>query len=185
SGRPARTRVASWRVSSDRSVADTPPPRPREKPRPPFFSSCTSVTLTGSSFCSRSRLRTWRGVSPSMTPRRSLPEASSAVYSNAPTATGSVLARHAQHFLDGGAAGQDLGTPVVADRGREGAGVALHLVLGRAVVDHGAQVVVHQHQLVDAHAAAVAAGIARALAGPVDGWCRCVRRDVQQPPLVV
>src|SRR5690606_7999373 len=99
-------------------------------------SSWTSVTCTGSRRWSRSWLRTWRAVSPSMTPRRSLPAASSAVYSKAPMlGARSVLAGHAQDFFDRGAAAQDLGPSVITDRRGEGARIALQLVLGGFVMD--------------------------------------------------
>src|SRR5579863_89718 len=83
SGSPARTRVASWRVKRVRSAVDTRLRRLKERWRLASFCA-TSLTATGRSCCSRKSCRMWRGVSPSRMPVRSLPPASSAVYSNAP-----------------------------------------------------------------------------------------------------
>ena len=74
---PARDNVASWRVMSARSSADRPRLRAKRCRRTARLPSI-SVTATGISSRSRSRLRTWRGVSPSSTPLRSLPSASTA-----------------------------------------------------------------------------------------------------------
>src|SRR5882762_664037 len=153
-GSPARASVASCRVNSARSPGDTRRARLKERWRLASFSA-TSVTETGSSCCSRSCWRIWRGVSPSRMPLRSRPPASRAVYSNAPN---SILARDAQYFLDGGFAAQHPGAAVVADRGRGDARVAVDLLLRDAVVNHGAHGVIDDDQLVDARAAAIAAG---------------------------
>src|ERR1700731_1019218 len=162
SGSPARASVASCRVNSARSPGDTRRTRLKERWRLASFCA-TSVTETGSSCCSRSCWRIWRGVSPSRMPLRSRPPASRAVYSNAPN---SILARDAQYFLDGGFAAQHLDAAVVADRGRGGPRVALDLLLRGAVVDHGAHGVVGHDELVDARAAAIGAGGVASRAAP-------------------
>src|SRR5579863_10161986 len=155
SGRPARTRVASWRVKSERSAGATRRTKLNDRWR--FASFCaTSLTVTGRSCRSLSSWRMWRGVSPSRTPLRSLPALSSAMYSKAPMARRqcSIFPGDPQHFLDGRLAAEDSGAPVVADgRGRE-AGMALELLLAHSVVDHRAHAVVHHDQLVDPRAAA-------------------------------
>src|SRR5215471_15094185 len=167
SGSPARTRVASCRVNSARSAADTRRAKLNERWR--FASFCaTSATVTGSSCCSRSSWRMCRGVSPSRIPLRSLPAASSAVYSNAPIFKlaesrlrrfqPSILARDAQHFLDGRLATQHACSAIVADRRCAETGVTLDLLLGYPIVDHGAHGVIDDDQLVDSGSAAVAAG---------------------------
>ena len=53
----------------------------------------------------------------------------------------------------------------------------------RAVVDHGAHVVIDHDQLVDAAAAAIA--IVRRVSRPVQGRRGGIGLQVQQPPLVV
>src|SRR4051812_4439349 len=164
SGRPALTSVASWRVNSERSEAEMP--RRSWKPRCRLVSPClTSATVTGSSCRSRRICRTCLMVSPSTRPFCSRPAVSSAVYSKAPISDQarrpSILARHAQDFLERGLAAQHLVEPVIADRRRHGARVFLECVLGRAIVDHGAHLVVDHHHFVDAGTAAeTGAGIA-------------------------
>ncbi len=91
SGSEDLTSVASWRVTSERSDALNPRWNLNENRRaepPPAVAACfcsptTSVTETGSSACSRSNCRTWRAVSPSRTPLRSRPPASTATYRKA------------------------------------------------------------------------------------------------------
>src|SRR5205823_14927835 len=70
----------------------------------------------------------------------------------------SIFARDTQHFLDRGLAAQHLGAAVGADRGRAEPRVALDLLLRDTVVNHGAHGVIDHDQLVDARAAAIAAG---------------------------
>src|SRR4051812_32250537 len=118
-----------------------------------------------------------------MTPLRSRPPVSSAVYSNAPIYPSrtmvmlsrrnrascrrkwwrglervvtrrffpihSVFARHAQHFLDRGLALQHLGAPVVADGRCQGTCIALELMLARTIMDHGAELVVDDDELIN------------------------------------
>src|SRR5947207_1562257 len=69
----------------------------------------------------------------------------------------SVFARDTQHFLDRGLAPQHLDAAVVADRGRAEARVAVELLLGDAVVDHGAHGVIDHDELVDPGSAPIAA----------------------------
>src|ERR1700730_1268101 len=165
-------------MNSARSARDT---RARLKERWRLASfSATSVTETGSSCCSRSCWRIWRGVSPARMPLRSRPPASRAFYSNAPN---SILARDAQYFLDGGFAAQHLDAAVVADRGRGGPRVALDLLLRGAVVDHGAHGVVGHDQLVDARAAAIAAGGVTSRSIQRGGGLVCLQ--VEEAPLVL
>src|SRR5690242_10527578 len=179
SGSAARTSVASWRVKSARSVGETR--RIRLKERWALASLwATSATVTGSSCCSRSSWRMWRGVSPSRMPLRSLPAASRAVYSNAPK---SILARDPQDFLEGRIAAQHAGAAVVADGGRAEARMALDLVLRLAVVDHVAHRIVDHDELVDAGAAAIAAG--RVAARPVERGGGVAGTEVEQPPLAL
>src|SRR4029077_13180436 len=155
SGSPARTRVASWRVNSARSVEDTRRMKLKERWR--LASRCaTSPTLTGSSCCSRSSWRMWRGVSPSRMPLRSWPAASRATYSKAPKP--SVLARYAQYFLERRFTAQHARAAVVADRGGGEACVPLDLLLRGAVMNHGAHRVIDHDELVDARAPAIAPG---------------------------
>src|SRR5580692_7816767 len=180
SGRPALTRVASCRVNSARSVAETR--RAREKLRFLDFScSETAVTVTGSSCRSRSNWRTCRGVSPSRIPLLSRPTVSTAVYSNAPM-NRLVLARDAQDFLQRRLSAQDPRPTVVADRRGEGAGMAFQVLLGRTVVNHGPHLVIDHDQFVDARAATIAAVT---VPGPVQGRRGRIGLQVQQPSLVV
>src|SRR5258707_10040518 len=101
----------------------------------------------GSRCFSRSSCRTCFGVSPSIRPLRSRPCASSAVYSNAPI--GSILASNAQDFLERGFALHDFPAAVVADAGTRRAGVALEILFGRAVVNHGPHMVIDRNQLIN------------------------------------
>src|SRR5580704_4454782 len=152
SGSPAFTSVASCRVNKARCVAETR--RAREKLRFCDFScSDTALTVTGSNWRSRSSWRTWRAVSPSRMPRLSRPPGSTAVYSKAPMPQ-LVLARDTQDFLQRRLAAQHPGTTVIADGGGQDAGVALQVLFRRAVVNHGAHVVIDHDQFVDAAAAA-------------------------------
>src|SRR5881275_3310713 len=218
-GRPARASVASCRVNSARSAAETRRARLKVRCRRASFLA-TSVTETGSRCCSRSSWRMWRGVSPSRMPLRSRPPLSRAVYSNAPMvelaesrlrrfqrryasaaldpgakgvafappgqvagAAASVFARDTQHFLDRGLAPQHLDAAVIADRGRAEARMAVELLLGDAVVDHGAHGVIDHDELVDPGSAPIAA--AAVASGPVKRRRRLVRRQVEEPPLVL
>src|ERR1044072_1511344 len=149
SGRPECTSVAIWRVSSERSAAEMPRRNVYCLPSRRVSVCSTSLTESGSRLWSRSIWRTARAVSPSRTPLRSRPVASTAVYSNAPNAE-LILARHAQHFFDRRRAGHDLRTAVVANTGGQSARVLVELVLAGAVVNHRTHGVVDQHQLVNA-----------------------------------
>src|SRR5688572_12985236 len=189
SGSPAFTSVASCRVSSDRSPAEIP--RRNVKLRSRLASPClTSATVTGSSWRSRSSWRTCLTVSPSTTPFCSRPAVSRAVYSKAPIVAQeeggqglySVLARDAQDFFDGGFTAQHAHQAVVADRGRHGACVALELMLGGFVVNHGAHLVIDDHELVDAGASAESVA---ARPGPVKRGRGFVGLQAQQPAFVV
>src|SRR5262249_39830792 len=150
--------------------------------------------------------RMCRGVSPSRIPLRSLPAVSSAVYSNAPIlnwlkvacgafsgsfvqrksqtwqAISSILARDAQHFLDGRLATQHACSAIVGDRRCAETGVALDLLLGSPIVDHGAHGVIDDDQLVDSRSAAVAAGAVASRTIKRRGGL--IGPQVQQPPLV-
>src|SRR5476651_318936 len=75
-----------------------------------------------------------------------------------------VLARDAQDFLHGRLAAQNFPAAVVADRGRQRACVALEVVFGGTVMNHGAHLVIHHDKFVDAGASAIA--IARIAARP-------------------
>src|SRR3974390_158687 len=98
----------------------------------------------GSNCLSRNSCRTCFGVSPSISPLRSRPWESSAVYSNAPIR--SVLAGDAQHFFQGGLAGHDLAAAIIADAGACRARVAFEVLLRGPIVDHGAHVIVDGEQ---------------------------------------
>ena len=166
-GSPAFTSVASWRVSSDRSEADMP--RRREKLRSRLASPClTSATVTGRSCRSRRICRTCLTVSPSTTPFCSRPAVSRAVYSKAPIGGADQSSRVTRRTSSmRGFAAQHLVHAVVANRRCQGARVALELVLGGAVVDHGAHLVIDDDQFVDAGTAAKADA---RVAGPVQAW---------------
>src|SRR6185295_10162225 len=156
SGRPERTNVEICRVSSERSPAEMPRRR-LNCCRSRRFSVCrTSLTESGRRLWSRSIWRTARAVSPSRTPLRSRPVASTAVYSKAPKYFALVLARHAQHFFDRRGARQYLRTTVVADAVGHGPCVLLQILLTRAVVNHRTHRVIDHHQLVNAGAASEA-----------------------------
>src|SRR6185436_12150192 len=122
-------------------------------------------------------------VSPSRTPLRSRPVASTAVYSKAPNYFALVLARHAQHFFDRRGARQYLRTTVVADAVGHGPCVLLQILLACAVVNHRTHRVIDHHQLVNAGAASEALIAVGAGAIERRGWRRS--RQIQQAPLVL
>src|SRR5580692_10011233 len=180
SGNPAFTRVASWRVNSARSVADTR--RAKEKLRFWDFScSDTALTVIGSSCRSRSSWRTWRAVSPSRMPRLSRPPVSTAVYSKAPMRQ-LVLAGDTQDFLQRRLAAHHPRPAVVANGRGQGARVPLQFLFGGAIVNHGAHVIIDHDQLIDAAATAIAIV---AVARPVQGRRRIILAQIQQPPFVI
>src|SRR6185437_9275892 len=101
-----------------------------------------------------------------------------------PTDTGIlVFPGDPQYFLDGGLAAQDSGAPVVADRRRRQSGVALELLLARSIVDHRAHGVIHDDELIDTRAAAVASH--RIASRPVEHRGGIVRTKIEESPLVV
>src|SRR2546421_11416630 len=138
SGNPARASVASCRVNSDRSVGETRRTKLKERWRRASFVQ-TSVTETGSSCCSRSSWRMWRGVSPSRMPLRSRPPLSRAVYSNAPmvelaeSRLRRFQRRYASAALDPGAKGVAFAPP------GQVAGAALSAEDASASLDSGAK----------------------------------------------
>src|ERR1700676_5570575 len=111
-------------------------------------------------------------------PLRSRPLGSRAVYSNAPMPSALVLARDAQDFLHRRLAAQDLRAAVVANGRRQGARIALEVMLCGDVVDHGAHLVIDDDELVDAGASAVA--VARIAPRPVQRGRRPLGADVEQ-----
>src|ERR1700733_6298662 len=136
----------------------------------------------GSSCLSRSICLTCFGVSPSMRPLRSRPWASSAVYSNAPIGALLVLAGNAQHFFQRRFARHDLAAAVVANAGAGRARIALEILLGGAIMNHGAHVIIDGNELIDPRPATIAvAGIA---ARPVQPPRAAVRVKIQQAPFI-
>src|ERR1700691_4205129 len=99
-----------------------------------------------------------------------------------PWALSLFLARDAQDFFDRGLSLGYARQPVIADRRGGLAGVAFQFMLADTVVNHGAQRIVDQDQLVDAGAGAIAAtGVA---AGPVQRRGRLGRLQPEQAALV-
>src|SRR5215831_1954773 len=173
--RPARSRVANWRVRSARPLRDRPGREKRS--RTPACSAAARIasTASGASPRSRSSVLAWRSVSASMTPRFSRPPASSALYSKPDIGyTRELLAAHAQHFLEAGFAGLHPAHSILPQ--------AFHALRARviaqvgfrgAVVDQAPRFVIDQQQLEDAAAALVARERARLASG---GGVERVRR---------
>src|SRR5262245_19901175 len=133
-----------------------------------------------------------------MTPLRSRPVVSTAVYSNAPngqppgvsdrgpagTRAGrrSILACDTEELFERRRPRHDFGTTVVPDARAQGARVAFQLVLAGAVVDHGPHRVIDADELVNPGTTTIAA--AHIVARAEDLWRRRVGRQGEQAPFV-
>src|SRR5258706_5193958 len=191
-GRPARNRVANWRVTSDSSRRESlgrakRSPRPRRVPTERMPS-----TASGARPRSRRSDLACRSVSASITPRVSRPPASSALYSKPDIGSGSYFrlirdsfTGNAQHFLEAGLARAHPAQAVFAQVAHAGLTRGLgELGLRGTVVYQAPRVLVDEEQLENAAAALVPGPCARvaALRG-VDGRLCPVAAVPEQAPL--